>query len=253
MRRRERPGRTQLFASAGVHVVALVLAWSAQVSHPDPNAFETIQVTLVSPPPAQVAPEPEPAVREEVVVETPEPPPVEEQNPVVEETPRVEQKPTPTPTPTPPPPEPEPEPVEAGSPEPSETVSGEDLNVRMEGLRRDFPEYYGNIIRQIQRCFEYRGGGRLETSVTFFISRDGTVDGGSIDFYQRSGNVNFDYAAMGAVECAGAGRFGPLPEELGLDRLQILFTFQPRGGGAPGTLDPGASSGGIPPSKGLGW
>jgi outer membrane biosynthesis protein TonB len=246
MRRKERPGRTQLFASAGVHVVAVVVAWSAQVSHPDPNAFETFQVTLVSPPPSQVAPEPEPVVREEVVVETPEPPPVEKPPPVVEETPRVEQKPTPTPTPTPPPPEPEP--VEAGTPEPSETVSGEDLNIRMEGLRRDFPEYYGNIIRQIQRCFEYRGEGRLETSVIFYISRDGRVDGGSIDFYQRSGNVNFDYAAMGAVECAGAGRFGPLPEDLGLDRLPILFTFTPRREDGPRPA-PGASPGPEVPSN----
>ena len=226
MRRRERPGRTQLFASAGVHVVAIVLAWSAQVSAPDPNAFETFQITLVSPPPAQEAAEPEPVVQEEVVVETPEPVPVEEPPPVIEETPRVEEKPKPTPTPTPPPTEPV---EEAGDPKPSEEVGGEDLNIRMEGLRRDFPEYYGNIIRQIQRCFEYRGEGRLETSVDFYISRDGTVDGGSIDFYQRSGNVNFDYAAMGAVECAGTGRFGPLPEELGLDRLPIRFTFTPRG------------------------
>ena len=69
----------------------------------------------------------------------------------------------------------------------------------------------------------------METSIVFVIGRDGTVDGGSIDFYDRSGNVNFDYAAMGAVECAGNGRFGPLPEELGWDRLPILFTFRPRG------------------------
>jgi hypothetical protein len=99
----------------------------------------------------------------------------------------------------------------------------------MEGLIRDFPEYYSNIVTQIRRCFEYRGSQRLEAAIVFYISRDGTVDGRSIDFQAMSGNVNFDYAAMGAVECAGNGRFGPLPEELGLDRLPILFTFKPIG------------------------
>lgn len=228
MKYRERPGKKSFFASAGVHVVAILGAFLAQVSDPDFPEFETIAITLVSPPPAQEAPEPEPVVEEEVVVETPEPQPEEEPDPVVEEeTPPEEERPEPTPTP---PPEPEPE-EETGTPEPSQELSGEDINVRMEGLRRDFPEYYENIIRQIQRCFEYRGGGRLETSIDFFISRDGTVDDSTIDFHQRSGNVNFDYAAMGAVECAGNGRFGPLPDELGLDRLPIRFTFKPRGGG----------------------
>ena len=235
MRKRERPGRKELFASAGVHVVAVILAWTAQVSSLDPTDFISYEITLVSPPPAQEAPEPAPAVEEEVVVETPEPVPVEEPSPVVEEETRVEERPEPTPTPPPPDPDP---PETAGNPEPSETVSGEDLNIRMEGLRRDFPEYYANIIRQIQRCFEFRGGGRLETSVTFYISRDGTVDGESIDFSVRSGNVNFDFAAMGAVECAGSGRFGPLPEDLGLDRLPILFTFTPRGEYIPDLLLP---------------
>lgn len=225
MRRRERPGKKQLYASAGVHVAAVILVWGVQVTKVDPSEFETIQITLVSPPPIEEAPEPQPVVEEEIVVDTPEPVLEEEPPPVVEET-RVEDRPEPTPTPTPP----EPEPVEeAADPEPSEEVSGEDLTVRMEGLRRDFPEYYLNIQRQIQRCFEYRGGGRLETSVIFYISRDGTVNGRSIDFFERSGNVNFDYAAMGAVECAGNGRFGPLPEELGLDRLPILFSFRPMG------------------------
>lgn len=232
MRRRERPGKKHLYASAGIHVVVVILAWSAQVSVTDPSQFITYQITLVSPPPAEEASEPEPVVEEEVVVETPEFQPEEEPPPVVEE--EVEEEERPTPTPTPPPPDPEPV-EEPGDPEPGETVSGEDLNIRMEGLRRDFPEYYGNIIRQIQRCFDYRGGGRLETAVVFYISRDGTVDGGTIDFFVRSGNVNFDYAAMGAVECAGNGRFGPLPEDLGLDRLPILFSFKPIGGGeAPG-------------------
>ena len=213
----------------------------------NPTEFETYPDHLFSPPPAEEAPEPAPVIEEEVVVETPEPVPEEEPPPVVEEEARVEERPEPTPTPPPPT---RTRWRRAGDPEPSEEVSGEDLNIRMEGLRRDFPEYYGNIIRQIQRCFEYQGGGaRLETSVIFYISRDGTVDGGTIDFYERSGNVNFDYAAMGAVECAGNGRFGPLPEELGWDRLPILFTFRPRGSEVVGSQARGISAAAHSPSK----
>ncbi len=226
MRRRERPGKKPLYASAGVHVAAVILAWFLQVPSSDTSDFLTYQITYYSPPPAVEAPEPEPVVEEEVVVETPEPVP-DDPPPVVQEETRVEEQPEPTPTPPPP------DPVEeAGDPEPSEEISGEDLNIRMEGLRRDFPDYYLNIQRQIQRCWEssqYRAGGRLETSIVFEISRDGKVAGRTIEFYERSGNVNFDYAAMGAVECAGRGVFGPLPEELGWDVLPILFTFRPRG------------------------
>jgi len=245
MRKRERPGKRSLYASAGIHVVAVILAWLAQVPTSDPSDFLTYQINYFSPPPVQEAPEPEPVAQEEVVVETPEPVP-DDPPPVVQEETRVEERPEPTPTPPPP------EPVEeAGDPEPSEEISGEDLNIRMEGLRRDFPDYYLNIQRQIQRCWEssrHRAAGRLETSIIFHISRDGTVDGGTIDFYERSGNVNFDYAAMGAVECAGTGRFGPLPEELGWDQLPILFTFRP-GGNENSSPGPGASLVRSGPSK----
>jgi outer membrane biosynthesis protein TonB len=226
MRYQERPGKKPLVASVGVHAVAVILAWLAQMPDSRPMDLITYEITLVSPPSTEEAPEPTPVPEEEIVVETPEPPPVEEPPPVVQEE-RQEQRPTPTPTP--PPPQPDPEPEESGDPEPAEEISGEDLNVRMEGLRRDFPAYYGNIVRQIRRCMDYRGGGRFETTIFFYILRDGRVDRRSMEFVERSGNVNFDYAAMGAVECAGSGRFGSLPEELGLDRIPIVFTFQPGG------------------------
>ncbi|MDX1647346.1 MAG: hypothetical protein R3304_09400, partial [Longimicrobiales bacterium] len=45
----------------------------------------------------------------------------------------------------------------------------------------------------------------------------------------RSGNAAFDIEALGAVECAGQGRFGPLPEELPYDRFPVRFTFRPLG------------------------
>ncbi len=45
----------------------------------------------------------------------------------------------------------------------------------------------------------------------------------------RSGNTAFDFEAMGAVDCAGNGRFGPLPEDLPYDRFPIKFSFRPQG------------------------
>jgi len=223
MRHRERPGRKSLLASAIVHVVTLCLAWYAQASAPDLEEFVTYQIDIVSPPPAQLAEEPAPVQEEELVVETPDPaPPPEdpEPDPVVEEPTQEESRPEPTPTP--PPPEPEPE-EEAGDPEPSERESGEDINVRMEGLRRDYPAYYENIIRQMSRCMRFNGPGGLRTTVYFVINSDGTVNPGRIEFVSRSGNAGFDFAVMEAVECAGSGRFGALPPDLGLDRLPIEF------------------------------
>jgi hypothetical protein len=98
----------------------------------------------------------------------------------------------------------------------------------MEGLRRDFPEYWNNIIRQIQRCFRPPAG-NWATTMTFSIRRDGSVD--DIEFERRSGNTAFDYLAMEAVECAGQGRFGPLPAELPYEYQPIRFEFRPSGGG----------------------
>ena len=223
MRHRERPGKKSLVASVAVHVLAVVAAWMAQVSEPQPMNLLTYEINLVSPPPAQEAEVPQPPEPEEVTVETPQPVVEEEPPPVIEET-RQEQRPTPTPTPTPPPEREEP----VGDPEPSREEGGEDLNVRMEGLQRDYPAYYNNIILQIRRCMDYRGGGRFETTVFFHINRDGSIDGNTLRFVERSGNLTFDFAAMGAVECAG-GRFGALPAEMGMDRIPIVFTFRPGG------------------------
>ena len=58
------------------------------------------------------------------------------------------------------------------------------------------------------------------------IEDDGSVR--ESRFLRRSGNPAFDYTTMEAVvECAGQGRFGPLPEDLPYDRLPIRFTFRP--------------------------
>jgi TonB family protein len=101
----------------------------------------------------------------------------------------------------------------------------------MEGLRRDYPIYYRNIITQIQRCFRWSGEGNPQTEVYFVINEDGSVS--DQRFVSRSGNPAFDYAALEAiVECAGRQEgFGPLPDDLPYERLPIRFTFRPGGGG----------------------
>jgi outer membrane biosynthesis protein TonB len=232
--RNDPPDRVAIAGSLAVHGLAIVLAWWSTTAARPPLVFESYEIELVSPPPAEVAEVVQPA-QEELVVETPTPEPAEQ-----EEAP-VTQPDPPEPTPDPPPRE-DPEPL---PPEPEEEVqpattedapeeeireSGEDINVRIEGLRRDYPVYYDNIIRQIQRCFagRFRGEGSWETTIYFVIHADGTA--ANLDFVTRSGNTSFDFEAMGAVECAGRGRFGPLPDDLPYERLPIQFTFRPSGG-----------------------
>ena len=108
-----------------------------------------------------------------------------------------------------------------------ERASTEEMAIRMEGLRRDYPQYYAEIVRQINRCFRWTGGGRWNTVIRFEIQRDGRIPGSSIQFFTRSGNGTFDIQALGAVECAGAGRLMPLPEDLPYDALPVQFTFSP--------------------------
>lgn len=232
---RSRPGKGSLAGSAAVHLVAVVVAFLSQAGFHSRPEFVTYRIELVSPPPTVVGePEPEP-VQEELVVETPEPEP----EPEPEETPPPpEPEPSPREEETPPPDtdvrQPEPEPAERETPprspdaEPSRERSGEGINVRLEGLRRDYPAYYENIIRQIQRCFRWRGSGNPTATVQFTVDREGGVS--ELRFVRRSGDPAFDFEAMGAVECAGTGaRFGPLPEEFPYDLLPIEFTFEPRG------------------------
>jgi hypothetical protein len=195
-----KPDRLATFGSIAIHVLVLLVAlWSSATAR-SPLEFITYEIELVSPPPAEQAEESAPA-REE-----PEPPPPE----------RV--------------PTPAEEVEEAAAEQPVEDAAegGEDINVRLEGVRRDYPAYYNNIITQIQRCFRWTQGGSWETTVYFAIRRDGTV--ADLDFVKRSGNTAFDFEAMGAVDCAGKGRFGPLPEDLPFDVLPVQFNFRPQGG-----------------------
>jgi len=234
MRRPDSFDRSSLVGSLAVHAVALVVALGSTMMGREPVEFISYQIELVSPPPAAQAPEPAPA-REELAVERPDPTPPapEEEKPVVEEEKPKPKPPEPKPTPRQEPPKEAAEeraPAVTDAPVPKEKPkeSGEGINVRLEGVRRDYPAYYNNIITQIQRCFRWTGGGSWETTVYFAIRPDGTVS--DLDFVKRSGSASFDFDAMGAVECAGKGRFGPLPEELPFDVLPVQFNFRPQGG-----------------------
>ncbi len=155
----------------------------------------------------------------------------EEEAPAVVEEPEPEPEPEETPPPveeTPPPAEEPPAPTETEA-EPTDEAGGEDINVRLEGLRRDYPAYYGNIIVQIRRCFRPPDGQPREATIRFLIHRDGSTS--DYQTVRSSGSFAFDAEAQGAVECAGRpGRIGPLPEDFPWDVLPIEFTFSPRGG-----------------------
>jgi outer membrane biosynthesis protein TonB len=244
MRRVDPFDRRSLIFSIILHASLLGIVLLSMMRSEPVVEFVAYEVDLVSPPPAVEAEEYTPA-REELVVERPEPepaPPEPEPEPepqvTVDEpepTPEPEPEPEPTPTPAPPTPtnQPDPEPPADPTPaagpdaDPTAERSGEGINVRMEGLRRDYPEYWNNIIRQIERCFRPPAG-NWATTVMFNIRRDGSV--AEVEFERRSGNTAFDYLAMEAVECAGQGRFGPLPADLPYQYQPIRFEFRPRGG-----------------------
>ena len=62
--------------------------------------------------------------------------------------------------------------------------------------------------------------------VSFVILRDGSVR--DIRVLQPSGNLEFDFKAMGAIEQAGIRRaFGELPQAWRGDHLAVSFYFQP--------------------------
>jgi protein TonB len=240
------PPKSAFWASLILHVVVVALLVVGRAFRPEPLEFVTYEIQMVSLP-TQAVPEEEPApATEELVVETPDPEPPEPETedlpPPPEEDPEPEPEPEdpepePEPEETPPEPEPaeettEPATVSEAEEEPEE-VSSEEITVRMEGLRRDFPEYYRNILFWVRRCFVAPPGARSLTAVLYFeITRDGTVSDTRI--VERSGNPRFDLAALAAVsDCAGQGRFGPLPDALPYDVLPVQFTFRPPGAPLP--------------------
>lgn len=239
-RRHEGPGGAVFAASVGVHTIAILLAWWTTTLGAELPRFVVYEMELVSPAAIELG-DLTPPARPELVVETPpEIEPITNLDPVVvdeEDLADEEAEAEPEPDPTPPEAESADQPT-SPDPDPTAEEGGEDINVRLEGVQRDYPEYYSNIIRQIDRCFRWQGSSDLRATVYFVINRDGTVS--DMDVVEGSGSFSFDIDAIGAVECAGSrNRFGPLPDELTFDRLPILFKFDParRGGG----LDQAAS------------
>ena len=219
---RRRPlERGSLGVSAGVHAVVLVVVfWAVPALRPDPVFFRAVEMNMVA-----AAPEAE----EQLVVETPDEP---EPAPAEAEPSVIEEEPEPDSLDSPPPADEEPPPAPAASvSDTEEPEDGDDeVTVRIEGFRRDFPEYYENITNQIKRCFRPpERAGRRPVVVRFHIHLDGSIT--DIDVGQTSGSFSFDNEAMGAVECAGKpGRLGPLPAEYRWEVLPIDFTISPKGG-----------------------
>ena len=234
-RRHQTVGKGPVIGSLLIHTAAIFLAWWTSAVPREVPEFLVYEIELISPA-AAVLGEPTTAPPEELVIETPldrVPEPQVETPAVVEEEAPPEELPQPEETVAPPDVEPveEPAPAASDDPDPDVETPGEDLNVRMEGVRRDYPEYYNNIIRQMQRCFRWRGDENLRATVYFVIDRDGSV--ADVDILESSRSIAFDIEAMGAAECAGSrDRLGPLPEDLPFDRLPILFKFDPQSGRA---------------------
>ncbi len=235
-RRSEPPGKWAFGASAAVHLVAILLAWWSTTVGAEVPRFVVYEIELVSPAALEFG-ELTPPALPDLVVETPrQADPVERRDPVIVE----DALPTPNdPADVQPEEEAAPPTVEAEAadrptsptPDPEAEEGGEDINVRMEGLQRDYPEYYNNIIRQIDRCFRWQGSGDLRVTVRFVINRDGTIS--DQDIVEGSGSFSFDIDALGAIECAGSrNRLGPLPKDFRADRLDVVFKFDParRGG-----------------------
>ena len=231
---RQTLGKGPVIGSAFVHTAAILLAWWTSAVPPQAPDFITFEIELISPPAAELGEQTTPPPQE-LVIETPLDPipePQEEIAPtVIEEEVAAEEPSAPEQTVAPPDVElvDDVEPLASPNPDPDVETPGEDLNIRMEGVRRDYPEYYNNILRQMARCFRWRGEEDLRATVYFVIDRDGSVS--QVDIRESSGSIAFDIEAMGAAECAGSrGRLGPLPETLPFDRFPVVFYFEPRTG-----------------------
>jgi protein TonB len=99
-------------------------------------------------------------------------------------------------------------------------------NVRTEGIEFPYPGYLDNIVRQIALNFKPDRGSALRAVIFFMIHRDGSVSG--IRYMTRSGSLEFDLEARGAIEAAAQARaFGPLPDGFGEPVLPVIFSFDP--------------------------
>ena len=235
-------GARSLGLSILIHAVAMVaVLWIGPALQPDRLYYRVIELEIRSAPPEPATPPEEqepPAAEDDLVVETPEepePPVVEEEDPLP-----VLQEEEPEPDPeldTAETPEPEPEetappaetPVPAVSEEEDEEeeLTFEQLQARQEGFKAEHPEYFANILRQVERCLRTTDD-RVAT-VSFDIERDGRTT--NFGVVRSSGRTTFDWQVLEAVECAGKlNRLGPLPDDYPDDVLPIMLVVTPKGG-----------------------
>lgn len=217
---RKRLGRKPLGLSLSIHLaIFVILFWVIPALQPESLFYEVVEINMVA-----AAPEPE----DQLIVETPDDPEPQEESPLPE--PEPEPEPEPDSLETPPAeeePPPETETVSTTAPEPED--GDDEVTARIEGFRRDFPEYYERITNQIRRCFRPPDTGLRDVVVRFFVQRDGTTT--DIGIMSSSGSFSFDTAAEAAIECAGQpGRLGPLPDEYRYPVLPINYTISPREG-----------------------
>ena len=216
---RKRLGKKPLGLSLSIHMAIFVIVfWVIPALQPESLFYEVVEINMVA-----AAPEPE----DQLIVETPDDPEPQEESPMPEPEPE-EPEPEPDSLETPPAEEEPPPETETASTTAPEPEDGDDeVTARIEGFRRDFPEYYERITNQIRRCFRPPDTGLRDVVVRFLVQRDGTTT--DIGIMSSSGSFSFDMAAEEAIECAGQpGRLGPLPDEYRYPVLPINYTISPR-------------------------
>lgn len=236
-------GARSLTLSIGIHALALAAVfWVVPALQPEPVYYMVMAVEIVSAPPVQAPPPEEdepPAAEDELVVETPEEPepPEEEEEEEEDPVPILEEEPEPDPEPDSaeaPEPQPEEVPPPAETPVPAESdeeeeaeETFEELQARQEGFKAEYPEYFANILRQVNRCL--RTTDNRVATVRFEIERDGRTT--SFGVVRSSGRTTFDWQILKAIECAGRpDRLGPLPDDYPFEVLPITLVVSPRGG-----------------------
>ncbi|MGH7476350.1 MAG: TonB family protein [Longimicrobiales bacterium] len=223
------PSRKAVIGSVALHAAIVSLFLFARAAQPKVPPMQAYRVSIVSPPP-QALGDVAPAVAEQEPATEPEPPEPEPQAVPVPETQREappEREPEPTPEPEATPAQPsEAQPTRGDRPDPR-SAGGQDLEVNIEGEAFPYPEYLENIILQVRRYFRWAGAPGLEAEVYFVIRSDGSVE--DLRITRSSGNRQFDFQALGAVEVAGnRGAFGSLPDGFGGDRLPVRFFIDSR-------------------------
>ncbi|MBI4545742.1 MAG: TonB C-terminal domain-containing protein [Gemmatimonadetes bacterium] len=221
------PGSIAVAGSLLLHALAGTALWfSGFAPRPAMPEFRVYRVNIVSPPPQQAGePEvvpPAPAAELPRVVKPQQPPP-----PVPAPPQPARKAPAKVQLPAAAQPRKESAPTKGRNPDAS-SPGGTGLNVQLSGEQFPYPEYLENIIQQLHRYFRWTGRSGPEAVVYFVILRDGSVE--DIRLVRGSGDVAFNFEAMGAVEQAGRRKaFGRLPEGFEGDRLPISFCFQPPG------------------------